>query len=58
MRAIGCLLMNSGWCIAAAALGMLTHLGQRYAFVGAGISVEILGIALLANSHREMEKGR
>lgn len=58
MRAIGCLLMISGWCIAVAALGLLTHLGQRYAFVGAGIAVEMLGIALLANSYREMEKER
>ncbi len=58
MRAIGCLLMISGWLIAAAALGMLSHMGQRYAFVGAGIAIEILGISLLANSYREMEKER
>jgi len=37
---------------------MLTYLRQRYAFVGAGIAVEMLGIALLANSYREMEKQR
>ena len=58
MRAIGCLLMFSGWLIVVAALGMLNQLGQRYGFVGAGLLVELLGIGLLANSYREMEKER
>ncbi len=55
MRAIGCLLMVSGWGIAIAALVLLGGLGLRYAFVLAGIAVEVLGVGLLAHSYRALQ---
>jgi len=56
MRAIGCVLMISGWLIALAALVLLTRIAQRYAFVLAGIGVEALGLALLAQSYRAQQR--
>ena len=57
LRVIGCVLMFSGWLIALAALALLARFGQRCTFVGAGMAVEVLGLALLAQSYRELEKG-
>jgi hypothetical protein len=47
---IGCVLLVSGWAIVIAALLLLEGLGERFAFIGAGFSVEILGLALLGHS--------
>jgi hypothetical protein len=52
VRAIGCLLMVSGWAIVLAALVLLHGLGQRYGFVAAGLAVEVLGLVLLAQCYR------
>jgi hypothetical protein len=52
VRAIGCLLMVSGWAIAIASLAMLAGLGLRFGFVLAGLGVEALGLGLLAQSYR------
>lgn len=57
MKWIGCLLLASGWTIVAAALLLLTSLGERYAFVAAGLLVEFLGLALLAQSYMALQKG-
>ena len=57
MRAIGCVLLFSGWLIVLAALALLPTLPERFAFVCAGLAVEVLGVALLAQSYRELEKG-
>jgi hypothetical protein len=56
MRAIGCVLMIAGWWIVLAALVLLVSLGQRYAFVLAGLAVELLGVWLVAKTYRELEK--
>ena len=48
MSWIGCGLLVSGWVIAMASLLLLTSLGQRFGFVGAGLAVEVLGLGLLA----------
>jgi hypothetical protein len=42
------------------ALVLLASLGQRFAFVGAGLGVEVLGVALLtrANTAIAKEQGR
>jgi uncharacterized membrane protein YccC len=47
--------MLSGWLIVMAALMLLTRLTERYGFVVAGLSVEILGLVLLAQSYRSMQ---
>ena len=39
-------------CCADAALAVLTSLGQRSAFVGAGFGVEILGLSLLTHAYK------
>ncbi len=57
MRAIGSVLLISGWGIVVAALVLLARLGQRYAFVTAGLGVEVLGLVLLARSYRALEVG-
>ncbi len=55
MRAIGFLLMLSGWLIVVAALVLLTRLPERYGFVVAGLAVEVLGLVLLAQRYRTMQ---
>ena len=57
MKWIGCLLLASGWTIVAAALLLLTSLGERYAFVAAGLLVEFLGLSVLALSYKAQQRG-
>jgi len=52
------LLLISGWLIAIAALVMLSELTKRYAFVGAGICVVILGLALLTQRYTAIERAK
>jgi len=47
VKAIGCLLLLSGWLIVMAALDMLTAYQQRIVFLSAGLAVEGLGLGLL-----------
>jgi hypothetical protein len=54
---IGYLLMISGCLLALAALFLLAGLGQRLAFVIAGLLVELLGLALIATRYRAMQRG-
>gem|GEM_PF-488430 len=56
MKLAGCLLLLSGWMIVLVALVMLPGLGARAAFIGAGIAVEILGLALIARGQVNQEK--
>jgi hypothetical protein len=49
-------LLLSGFFIVLAALAVLTSLGQRSAFVGAGFGVEILGLSLLIHAYRTLRK--
>jgi hypothetical protein len=37
---------------------LLTGLGQRFAFVIAGLLVELLGLALVAVSYRSLQRGK
>jgi uncharacterized membrane-anchored protein len=55
LRAIGCLLMVSGWLIVMAAMVLLTRLPERFGFVLAGLAVEVLGLLLLAQRYRAMQ---
>ena len=57
MRAIGYLLMIFGWLLVVASLFLLAGLGQRFAFVLAGLLVELLGLALVAFRYRSLQKG-
>ncbi|MGA7157969.1 MAG: hypothetical protein WBY53_14035 [Acidobacteriaceae bacterium] len=57
MSLIGYLLMISGWLLAFAALFLLTGIGQRFAFVFAGVLVELLGLALIAMRYRAVQRG-
>lgn len=60
MRLVGCLLLLSGFVLSVVALVLLASLGQRFAFVSAGLGVEALGVALLtrANTAIVKEQGR
>jgi uncharacterized membrane protein YphA (DoxX/SURF4 family) len=57
LRLIGYLLMLSGWLLALAALLLLAGLRQRFAFVLAGLLVELLGLALVAHRYRSLQRG-
>lgn len=57
MRLIGYLLMLSGWLLVFAALLLLTGLGQRFAFVVAGLLVSLLGLGVIALRYRSLERG-
>jgi hypothetical protein len=52
MRLVGCLLMVSGWLLLMAALLLLDSGVPQLVFVGAGILVEALGVAVLAHRYR------
>ena len=56
MRLIGCLLLLSGFFIVLAALVMLTAFGQRLAFTGAALAIEVLGLGLLMQGHKPVVK--
>jgi uncharacterized membrane protein len=58
MKLAGFLLLLAGWAIVLAAVAMLASAGQRTIFVLAGISVEILGLALVARTHRTLPEER
>ncbi|WP_158821610.1 hypothetical protein [Granulicella sp. S156] len=58
MSFVGCLLMVSGWLIAIAALLLLVGSGQRLAFVMAGLLVESIGLVLVAQSYRALQKAQ
>jgi len=49
--------MVSGWLLALAALLLLAGLGQRFAFVLAGLLVELLGLGLVAYRYRSLQRG-
>jgi len=58
VRLIGCVLLLSGFAIVLAALILLTALAQRFAFVGAGFAIELLGLALLTQGYKSLQKAR
>jgi hypothetical protein len=55
MKLAGFLLLVAGWAIAVFSVGMLPAAGPRFAFVLAGLSVELLGLALAVRSHLVLE---
>jgi hypothetical protein len=56
LRLAGCLLLLSGFFIVLAALVLLTAFPPRLAFTVAGLAVEALGLALLTQGHKPVEK--
>jgi hypothetical protein len=56
LRLVGCLLLLSGFALTLAALVLLTALSQRFAFVAAGLAVELLGLALLTYGYKSTQK--
>ncbi len=58
MRLIGCLLLLSGFFIATSAIVLMNSLATRMGFVAAGLGVEGLGLALLMNGYKALEKER
>ena len=56
MRLIGCLLLLSGFLLVPAALVLLPAMGMRFAFTVAAFGVEALGVALLTQAHKSIEK--
>jgi ABC-type transport system involved in cytochrome bd biosynthesis fused ATPase/permease subunit len=57
MRLTGCLLLLSGWLLSLAALLLLAGIGQRIAFVTMAMLVELLGLALIAQRYRSLQRG-
>jgi hypothetical protein len=57
VSSIGYLLLLSGWLLVFASLFLLAGIGQRFAFVLAGLLVELLGLALIALRYRSLQKG-
>jgi low temperature requirement protein LtrA len=56
LRLIGCVLLLSGFFLVAAALVLLPGFGLRLGFTAAGLGVEVLGIWLLTQRYRSMQK--
>lgn len=52
MKALGFILLLSGWAIVLAAMALLRTGLDRGVFVTAGIGVEALGLALAVRAHR------
>lgn len=52
---MGFVLLISGWALVLAALILLTGIGQRFAFVLAGLAVEGLGLYLLATGYKSLQ---
>jgi hypothetical protein len=52
LKAIGCLLLVSGFFVVLAALALMNSFASRAAFALAGVAVEVLGFGLLVNGHR------
>jgi hypothetical protein len=51
VRAIGFLLLLSGWIIVLATLDLLTQFWLRTGFIASGIATEVIGLALLTHSY-------
>jgi hypothetical protein len=58
LRLVGCLLLPSGFFLVLAALVLMPTLGSRFAFVAAGVGVEVLGVGLLTRAYTLMQKER
>ena len=58
MRLVGCLLLPSGFFIVLAALVLFPAPGLRFAFVAAGLGVEVLGVGLLTRAYTLRQKER
>jgi hypothetical protein len=58
LKAIGCLLLVSGFFVALAALVLMRSLAAEMVFVVAAMAVEALGFSLLMNGHRTPARGR
>jgi hypothetical protein len=56
LRLVGCLLLLSGFFLTVAALVMLPAFAARFAFVAAGLGVEVLGVGLLTRAYTLMQK--
>jgi hypothetical protein len=56
LRLGGFLLLVTGWAIVLTAVAILASGGARAAFVLAGMVVEIVGLALVFQSHRTREE--
>jgi hypothetical protein len=58
LRLMGFVLMISGMAIVLAALALFAGLGQRLAFVSAGLAVELLGLGLAAHGYKSLQTVR
>jgi hypothetical protein len=58
LRLVGCVLLPSGFFLVLAALVLFPAAGPRFAFVIAGLGVEVLGVGLLTRGYTLMQKER
>jgi len=52
---MGFVLLISGWVLVLAALMLLGGIAQRFAFILAGLAVELLGLHLLGSAYKELQ---
>ena len=58
MKLAGLLLLVAGWAIVISTIILLPSLVGRVAFALAGVAVELLGLALMVNSHLVLDAGK
>jgi hypothetical protein len=58
MKWAGFLLLFSGWLLLLVAPVVLSSTGLRFAFVAAGLLVELLGLFLAGRDHRALAGGQ
>jgi hypothetical protein len=58
MKVAGFLLLLAGWILVLAAIALLSAPGPRGAFLVAGLSVEALGLVLVARAHLTPKEDR
>jgi hypothetical protein len=58
MKLVGLLLLVAGWAIVICAVALLPSLMGRAGFALAGVAVELIGLALMVNSHFVLDAGK
>jgi len=56
LKLVACMMLLLGFFIVLVALVLLTSVGERSAFIAAGLGVEIQGLALLTQAYRTHRK--
>jgi hypothetical protein len=58
MKLVGLLLLVAGWAIVISAVALLPSSMGRAGFALAGVAVELVGLALMVNSHLVLDASK